>query len=288
MPDIRGIIRAIDEKLERTNKHFLTPPDANKLLARKGLLKDSEIRPGLPLRNLLRSGKIPHAYQEGGKGSHWRIPHSGREHNEESVTPDQNKTVSEIVAEIDLPEHEDSTADTNELKAQIESARNNYRPDSIKYLLVAEAPPDSVDRFFYYPDVKDKDWLFLGVMEALYPQEKAAYLNSERNETNKHKLLQRFQQEGFFLIDYLPVPKSLFSGSFRSGLPDFQNRVESTVDAEIPIILIKVNVYDTAFDKLNSLGYNVIDERISFPSTGNQKDFQAQFESALTKAGYFN
>ena len=76
MADIRKIIEAMDSEIVATGKEFLTPPEANAMLERKGLLKDSILRPGLPLRRLLRKGKIPHAFQEGGKGTRWRIPHS--------------------------------------------------------------------------------------------------------------------------------------------------------------------------------------------------------------------
>jgi hypothetical protein len=33
---------------------------------------------------------------------------------------------------------------------QLESARNKYKPEVIKKLIVGEAPPDSIDRFFYF------------------------------------------------------------------------------------------------------------------------------------------
>jgi hypothetical protein len=39
-------------------------------------LKDSKDSPGKPLRDLLRKGGIPHAYQVGGKRSSWTIPKS--------------------------------------------------------------------------------------------------------------------------------------------------------------------------------------------------------------------
>ena len=45
---------------------------------------------------------------------------------------------------------------------QLETARNKYKPEKIKTLVVGEAPPDSIDRFFYYEDVKKADYLFLG------------------------------------------------------------------------------------------------------------------------------
>ena len=76
MADIRRIIEAIDSEIDATGSEFLTPPEANAMLERKGLVKDRKERPGLPLRRLLRKGRIPHAFQKGGKGTRWRIPHS--------------------------------------------------------------------------------------------------------------------------------------------------------------------------------------------------------------------
>ena len=64
----------------------------------------------------------------------------------------------------------------DEINRQVAEAREKYRPEHVKCILVAEAPPASVDRFFYYPDVKQFDWLFLGVMEVLYPDEKLNYV----------------------------------------------------------------------------------------------------------------
>ncbi len=46
----------------------VTAVEAARELDQVGLLKDSSTRPGLPLRNLLRAGKIDHAYLKGG---HW-------------------------------------------------------------------------------------------------------------------------------------------------------------------------------------------------------------------------
>jgi hypothetical protein len=73
MNDIQKIIGFIDKYLEDTGKEFLTPPEANKLLDQAGILKDRPNRSGKYLRDYLRDGKIPHAYQVSG---YWRIPHS--------------------------------------------------------------------------------------------------------------------------------------------------------------------------------------------------------------------
>jgi hypothetical protein len=76
--DINGIIRKIDEFLEKTGKESTDPVEANEILEKAGLLSDSNTRRGKPFRDLLRKGLIPHAYQNGGKGSSWVIPHSRR------------------------------------------------------------------------------------------------------------------------------------------------------------------------------------------------------------------
>ncbi len=53
---------------------YIGAPDANAVLERNGLLRDSSQRPGKPLRDLLRAGKLRHAYQQ---GRTWIIPISG-------------------------------------------------------------------------------------------------------------------------------------------------------------------------------------------------------------------
>lgn len=72
------IIKHLDNYLTRTRQPNIDPVEANAILAKAGLLRDSKERPGKPLRDLLRKGKLPHAFQSGGKGSSWTIPHSGK------------------------------------------------------------------------------------------------------------------------------------------------------------------------------------------------------------------
>lgn len=80
MVNISKVIAIIDTEIEGSGIDYLTPPQANKILADQGVLKDSKHRPGLPLRNLLRDGLLPHAYQVEGR---WRIPHSTKTSEEE-------------------------------------------------------------------------------------------------------------------------------------------------------------------------------------------------------------
>lgn len=76
MQDIKAIIQFLDSYIEHNNIISLTPPEANELLESAGLLKDSSTRKGKPLRDLLRAGELPHAFQDNGKRSKWHIPSS--------------------------------------------------------------------------------------------------------------------------------------------------------------------------------------------------------------------
>ena len=65
-----------------------------------------------------------------------------------------------------------SISDLDYLKDVYASARNRYRPNEIRVLIIAEAPPCALDRFFYFEDVKKQDSLFLEIMGILYPEKK--------------------------------------------------------------------------------------------------------------------
>jgi hypothetical protein len=72
------ITRFLDEYLRRTCRLTIDPVEANALLSKAGILHDSKDRPGKPLRDKLRNGELPHAYQVAGKGSNWIIPLSNK------------------------------------------------------------------------------------------------------------------------------------------------------------------------------------------------------------------
>ena len=75
---------------------------------------------------------------------------------------------------------------------QLETARNKYKPEKIKILIIGEAPPEWIDRFFYYEDVKKADYLFLGIIGVLYPDLKNQYMVNKRNRVIKEKILKKF------------------------------------------------------------------------------------------------
>ena len=73
MKDINLIISFLDKIIEHKHVNVLTAVEAGELLDKAGILKDSVSRKGKPLREILRAGLIPYAYQVGAR---WIIPHS--------------------------------------------------------------------------------------------------------------------------------------------------------------------------------------------------------------------
>jgi len=58
------INRYIQQKLAEENLEKVSAVDAAKWLDRAGLLADSQSRPGLPLRKMLRQGLIENSHQQ--------------------------------------------------------------------------------------------------------------------------------------------------------------------------------------------------------------------------------
>lgn len=282
-----AITKFIDDYLTKSGRADIDPVEANALLAKAGILKDSKDRPGKPLRDLLRKGQLPHAFQAGGKGSSWTIPHSSK--GKSSVSNYSSaKQKTKKATTVKPTKTTETTTDISQLKKQLEKARQKYKPETVKYLLVAEAPPDSLERFFYYDNVRQHDYLFLGVAEALYPKLKEQFLLSGRSSEIKNSILQTLQQDGFYLLDLSELPLSLLDTDLQSQLPSLVEKINSVADDNTQIILIKANVYDIVFYYLKPKFENVIDQRITFPGQGGQRKFQDEFKQTLKKAHYFD
>lgn len=167
---------------------------------------------------------------------------------------------------------------------KIELARLKYKPERIKLLLIAEAPPDDIQRFFYYEDVHERDYLFLGIVEAISPDVKTKYIDSNRNPKVKRMVLEWLKELGVYLIDLSDKPIHGNRDDLPTNLPSLIAKVKSLINDDTVISLVKVNVYDTAFDILNKKFNNVVNLRIDFPSSGNQKKFQEKFTKVLELA----
>jgi hypothetical protein len=131
--DIKAIISHLDTYLTRTGQPNIDPVEANAILARAGLLTDSKDRPGKPLRDLLRKGLLPHAFQSGGKGSSWTIPHSNKR---------TSKTVptASVVTKAEKPTRvikttQVSTVDTSQLEMMLMNDKSFKSAGSIDNLV---------------------------------------------------------------------------------------------------------------------------------------------------------
>lgn len=171
--------------------------------------------------------------------------------------------------------------ETDFLKSRYAAARNKYKPVQLHTLLIAESPPCSLDRYFYFEAVSRQDSLFLEIMGVLYPRQKAEYLASKRDPALKEELLETFRSDGFWLLDLCELPHELLGINPADALPSLLLRVQKVAEEGTRIILIKSNVYDICYPVLKSLGYRVSSERIPFPGSGQQGVFRERFQKAL-------
>lgn len=144
-----------------------------------------------------------------------------------------------------------------------------FKPATVELLMIAEAPPEAPERYFYFVEVTKHDGLFRSVVRVL--------LGDEPTRSNKAALLSRLKDRGVFLIDLKPDPVD------GSGLSDYVPDLVRRCAALKPrkIILIKASVYDVAFAALREAGLPVVDERIPFPGSGHQREFEERFRRAI-------
>jgi len=166
-----------------------------------------------------------------------------------------------------------------------ETARLKYKPEIIKYLLVAEAPPnESSNRFFYYEKVSTGDSLFLETMKVLYPEDTTV---PSEVRGRKRELLERFRKEGFYLIDSTDSPMEDSKPSkkrerIQESLPSLRKKLRELAANGVKIILISAPVYHVCADVLKAEKFNVINnELIDFPGSGGQKKFRDKFATML-------
>jgi hypothetical protein len=150
-----------------------------------------------------------------------------------------------------------------------DSWARRFRPQDVSLLLVAEAPPSELDRYFYFPAVRSQDALFRYVARSL--------TGIEPTRTNKRSLLERLCEERVYLIDLSQEP--LAGGDLVAYVPGLLRRVQRLRPERV--ILIKTSVYDAAFVVLHDAGQPVADVRVPFPGSGQQKRFEALFAEAL-------
>ncbi len=150
-------------------------------------------------------------------------------------------------------------------------AAEKYKPAKVKLLIVAEAPPCTPDRYFYFERMDMHDWLFRYVWEGL--------TGEKPDRTRKAEHLAALRDAGVFLIDLHEDP---ISGPTASDLKPCVPGLVTRCASHRPgaVVLIKSVVHDVAFEALRAAGLPVVDERIPFPASGQQKKFLEAFRSA--------
>jgi hypothetical protein len=128
-------------------------------------------------------------------------------------------------------------------------------------LLVAEAPPSALDRYFYFLDVDVQDSLFRHVVEAAF---------GEKPTRDKQPWLDALKHAGYFLIDLSPDPFD-DAETLRPLVPALATRCADL--APDRIVLIGARVYDLAYGALREARLPVVDVRFPIPGYGQRKRF---------------
>jgi hypothetical protein len=158
--------------------------------------------------------------------------------------------------------------------------RRKYEPTTVKLVVVAESPPKS-GLYFYNPEGKTSEPLFAALMQQL------GFTSKTKDEG-----LREFQRQGWVLVDatYEPVDgiknRMMRNDVIERDYPLLVADLDQMLpDKSVPIILVKKNIFDVLDKKLTADGFNVLNngQRVSFPSTGRQKEFHLQFGAILNR-----
>ena len=159
-----------------------------------------------------------------------------------------------------------------------EWAREKYRPDHIRTLFIAEAPPGNTERFFYFEDVRSHDSLFWEMTKVLCGV-------TELERPRKREYLQQFKTLGCFLIDSCEAPLKNEVGKkkqIRNSTGYLITRAKDLCEADTMVILICATVYDVCLAPLKEAGLNVINTgMIPHPAFGHSKEFREKLSRLL-------
>lgn len=170
---------------------------------------------------------------------------------------------------------------------EFEIARQRYRPERVRTVLIAESPPrEGSGRFFYFEHVDIGDSLFLELMKALYP---VARGDAKELRRRKAEYLTRFCNDGYYLMDASQEPiagesRAAKVRSIRAGLDPLQRDLAEVQHADLKVVLISALVYEICSGPLRQAGFNVVNaEMIDFPGFGRQREFHVKFARIIAR-----
>lgn len=162
----------------------------------------------------------------------------------------------------------------------VREAREQFRPEQVKVLFIAEAPPCAPDRFFYFTEVDRGDSLFLYVIRTVFPDLEGTPTKQLR--AMKEELLYRFQEEGYYLEDSLSLPlvKGTTSSQKLKAIINEQEELDHRIKQykeTTKVVLLSSTVFKANYEYLKGLGYQVLhDSAIPFPGSGQQTRFKEE------------
>jgi hypothetical protein len=176
-----------------------------------------------------------------------------------------------------------------------DDVRQQYKPDKIEWLFVAESPPPRAEvpssRHFYRAEPRTEDRLFVNTIKALYDE--AAEKTEGEIEAKKKQWLRQFRADGCYMIEALEkslshkVTKEERQQLIKQSLPRLIERMTDLADTGIKILLIKSNVFEVAADPLKASGFQVINEvLIDYPGRFNQRRFREKLHALMGKHGW--
>ena len=163
--------------------------------------------------------------------------------------------------------------------SKVEEARERYRPDQIKLMFIAEAPPCAEDRFFYFEDVPKGDSLFLHIVRAVFPD--LEDWETKQIRARKEEILFRFMDSGYFLEDSVRAsfPKGTTSKMKERIMKEEQNDLITRLEKYKPntkFVLLSAMAFRVNHDTLIAEGFNILNSfMIPFPGSGQQGKFKA-------------
>ena len=133
-----------------------------------------------------------------------------------------------------------------------------------------EAPPSALDRYFYFENVLTHDSLFRHVVEGVL---------GEKPTRDKAPYLDELSERGFFLLDACEEPFSSRRDTLPGCVPGLVRRCRALRPRRV--VLIGAGTYDHAYDALVAAGLPVVDVRLPYPGSGQQRRFLEGFRYAL-------
>lgn len=157
-------------------------------------------------------------------------------------------------------------------------AREKYRPEHIKLIFIAEAPPCAEDRFFYFEDILSGDSLFLHIIRAVFPD--LEDWETKQIRARKEELLYRFMDSGYFLEDSVShsIPKGTTAKgkelAVKDGQEDLIKRLERYKRTS-KFVLLSAIAFRVNYEPLKKLGFNILNDfMLPFPGSGQQTKFK--------------